>query len=95
MYRGNNALAFNVIQANFTIESDENFTFLFTQDPTQDPTVPVNVNAGRVNAFYVINTVHDLSYRYGFTEVAFNFQTNNFGLGGKGAKELHSLVQVS
>jgi extracellular elastinolytic metalloproteinase len=24
--------------------------------------------------FYLINTVHDYAYRYGFTEAAFNFQ---------------------
>ncbi|KAG9000691.1 Fungalysin/Thermolysin Extracellular metalloproteinase 5, partial [Tulasnella sp. 427] len=33
--------------------------------------------------FYVINAVHDLFYRYGFTEAAGNFQSYNFGKGGK------------
>jgi len=36
-----------------------------------------------VNAFYLMNMVHDITYRYGFTEKAFNFQMNNFNRGGK------------
>jgi len=40
------------------------------------------MDAAKVNAFYIINSVHDLTYRYGFTEKSFNFQTNNFGKGG-------------
>ena len=27
--------------------------------------------------------MHDFTYRYGFTEEAFNFQLSNFGKGGK------------
>lgn len=42
-----------------------------------------NIDAARVNAFYIANTVHDFFYRYGFTEVAFNFQQYNFNQGGK------------
>jgi extracellular elastinolytic metalloproteinase len=30
-----------------------------------------------------MNVMHDFSYRYGFTESAFNFQQNNFGKGGQ------------
>ncbi|KAK1231107.1 hypothetical protein PQX77_005785, partial [Marasmius sp. AFHP31] len=43
-----------------------------------------NVDAARTQAFYVANTFHDIMYRYGFTESAFNFQTNNLGKGGEG-----------
>lgn len=57
--------------------------FIYPWDPTAPPTSPGNVNAAVVNAFYVVNTVHDFSYRYGFTESAFNFETNNFGNGGR------------
>ena len=42
-----------------------------------------NIDAACVNAFYIANTVHDFFYRYGFTEVAFNFQQFNFNKGGK------------
>ena len=30
-----------------------------------------------------MNMVHDITYRYGFTEKAFNFQMSNFGRGGR------------
>ncbi|KAI9453867.1 metalloprotease [Lactarius psammicola] len=51
---------------------------------TQAPTVSANINAAVTNAFYIVNSVHDYTYRYGFTEATFNFQTNNFGKGGAG-----------
>lgn len=56
--------------------------FDYTYDTASAPSATVNLNAARVNAFYTINTVHDFTYRYGFTETAYNFQTNNFGKGG-------------
>ena len=30
-----------------------------------------------------MNKVHDFTYRYGFTESAFNFQMSNFNRGGQ------------
>jgi hypothetical protein len=33
------------------------------------PTTEDNVYAACVNTFYIVNTIHHLSYRYGFTEV--------------------------
>jgi extracellular elastinolytic metalloproteinase len=38
--------------------------------------------ASVTNLFYWVNTLHDLHYRYGFDEVAGNFQLNNYGNGG-------------
>lgn len=58
-----------------------------------DPTNAVNLNAARTNAFYVMNVMHDFSYRYGFTESAFNFQQNNFGKGGLGQDRVLISVQ--
>jgi extracellular elastinolytic metalloproteinase len=52
-----------------TNESAPGLVFYYPQDATAAPTVPGNVDAARVNAFYIVNTIHDLSYRYGFTEV--------------------------
>jgi extracellular elastinolytic metalloproteinase len=46
-------------------------------------------------AFYVVNSIHDISYLYGFTEAAFNFQNDNFGLGGKGNDRVTISVQSS
>ncbi|MBK8956310.1 MAG: M36 family metallopeptidase [Saprospiraceae bacterium] len=39
--------------------------------------------AATVNLFYLNNMMHDISYNFGFTEVAGNFQTNNYGKGGR------------
>ena len=40
--------------------------------------------AAVTNLFYFVNTAHDYFYDLGFTESAGNFQTDNFGRGGKG-----------
>ncbi|KAH6583679.1 hypothetical protein BASA60_001324 [Batrachochytrium salamandrivorans] len=48
------------------------------------PTSDANIAAAAVNLFYVSNVMHDISYQYGFTESAGNFQANNFGKGGQG-----------
>ncbi|GLB42800.1 putative peptidase M36 family protein [Lyophyllum shimeji] len=69
--------------------------FNVNYDATQDPSVTSNKKAAINNAFYVINTVHDFTYRYGFTEKTFNFQTYNFGKGGKGNDRVLMSVQDS
>jgi extracellular elastinolytic metalloproteinase len=90
---GNNAIAFKGAQTNLTSESGTGLTFIFPQNATAAPTTTANVNAARVNAFYVVNTIHDMTYRYGFTEAAFNFQNNNFGKGGAGNDRVTISVQ--
>ena len=102
-YSGNNAISRYEGNADGTAyQTSSNPSFTYMQDPTQQPAVPNNMKAAIVNAFYIVNTVHDISYmymnivssfifsimltfsfRYGFTEKAFNFQSNNFGKGGK------------
>ena len=52
-----------------------------------------NIDAARVNAFYIANTVHYFFYRYGFTEVAFNYQQYNFNKGGKEGDRILLSVQ--
>lgn len=61
---------------------DGNFAFPlnFALAPTTDD----NAKAAQVNLFYWINRFHNILYRFGFTESAGNFQTNNFSLGGLG-----------
>ena len=54
----------------------------FTFDPAQQPTVLQNQNIAQVNLFVLNNIIHDLHYKYGFTESAGNFQVNNYGRGG-------------
>lgn len=41
------------------------------------------INATVTQLFYTNNLIHDLYYRYGFNEVAGNFQQYNFGRGGQ------------
>ncbi|KAF5378931.1 hypothetical protein D9757_008746 [Collybiopsis confluens] len=41
------------------------------------------INATVTQLFYTSNMIHDLYYRYGFTEVTGNFQQYNFGRGGR------------
>ncbi|KAJ3320774.1 hypothetical protein HDV06_005067 [Boothiomyces sp. JEL0866] len=57
-------------------------TFNTNWDPNSEPTVDANQKAAIINNFYITNTLHDISYLYGFTEKAGNFQTSNFGKGG-------------
>ncbi|KDR76592.1 hypothetical protein GALMADRAFT_67220 [Galerina marginata CBS 339.88] len=90
---GNNAIAFKASQTATTGQSSPDLNFVFTQDPNSSPTAQVNIDAARVNAFYVVNTMHDLTYRYGFTESSFNFQNSNFNLGGVGNDRVTISVQ--
>ena len=46
-----------------------------------DPKSYINLTITQL--FYTTNMVHDLYYRYGFDELAGNFQQYNFGKGGK------------
>ncbi|KAH6572707.1 hypothetical protein BASA62_003246 [Batrachochytrium salamandrivorans] len=49
-----------------------------------EPGTDDNVAASAVNLFYISNLMHDITYQYGFTEKAGNFQKDNFGKGGRG-----------
>ncbi|RDB26236.1 Extracellular metalloproteinase 9 [Hypsizygus marmoreus] len=90
---GNNVIAFKGTQSALTVQSAPDLVFNYTYDDTLAPTDGQNVDAARTNAFYVINTVHDYAYRYGFTEAAFNFQANNFDKGGRGNDRVLMSVQ--
>ncbi|KAF8156604.1 Fungalysin metallopeptidase-domain-containing protein [Crassisporium funariophilum] len=92
---GNNVIAFKGAQTGVTTQSSTGLNFVFAQNPASAPTVQANLDAARVNAFYIVNSVHDLTYRYGFTEAAFNFQNDNFGKGGVGNDRVTVSVQDS
>ncbi|KAI0797286.1 Fungalysin metallopeptidase-domain-containing protein [Irpex lacteus] len=92
---GNNVITFKGAQTATTQESGAGPVFNFPPDFTTAPTTTQNVNAAHVNTFYIVNTIHDISYKYGFTEAAFNFQNNNFGKGGKGNDRVTVSVQDS
>lgn len=88
---GNNARAFKNVTV-LTIESAHD-EFLWPFNENHDPTSPDNLDAARTNAFYIVNTIHDITYRYGFTEAAFNFQQDNFDNGGVGGDPVTISVQ--
>ena len=45
------------------------------------------------NLFYWCNMVHDLTYQYGFNEIAGNFQVSNYGRGGAGGDDVRCEAQ--
>jgi extracellular elastinolytic metalloproteinase len=63
-------------------DGGKSLSFLFPIDLKKDP--KDYVNAAVTNLFYWNNIIHDLWYKYGFNEVSGNFQSDNFGRGGKG-----------
>ncbi|WP_185145666.1 T9SS-dependent M36 family metallopeptidase [Chryseobacterium sp. G0186] len=84
--RGNNAFAYtdenNTNAPQFSPDGGESRVFDFPLDITlgqQNYT-----SAAVTNLFYTTNKMHDVFYRFGFTESARNYQTNNFGNGGTG-----------
>ncbi|KAH9481998.1 Extracellular metalloproteinase MEP [Psilocybe cubensis] len=92
---GNNVVSYKSSVSSTTSQSSSDLVFNYTYSPADAPSATANLNAARVNAFYIINAVHDLAYRYGFTETAFNFQQNNFGKGGKANDRVRISVQDS
>ncbi|ASK32493.1 metalloprotease [Chryseobacterium sp. T16E-39] len=82
--RGNNVYAYeDTAHANVPGFSPDggasrNFNFPFNINGTP----AANQSAAITNLFYISNRVHDVFYKFGFTESAKNFQQNNFGLGG-------------
>ncbi|KAI8610050.1 Fungalysin metallopeptidase-domain-containing protein [Chytriomyces sp. MP71] len=54
----------------------------FQFNAAKGPEDATNANAATVNAFYVVNSMHDVLYNYGFNEAAGNFQQLNYGKGG-------------
>jgi extracellular elastinolytic metalloproteinase len=86
--QGNNVSAYTDVDANNVPDAGSQpdgtaaLNFNFPLDLTQAPSAyrPAAVT----NLFYWNNIIHDVHYRYGFTEAAGNFQVNNYGRGGNG-----------
>ncbi|KAI8058170.1 Fungalysin metallopeptidase-domain-containing protein [Syncephalis plumigaleata] len=64
------------------IPSSGNQVFDYPLDLTKE--AAQYTNASVVNLFYMVNSLHDFFYAYGFDEISGNFQMDNFGKGGKG-----------
>lgn len=62
--------------------SSLNFDFPYAEGRYINPFT--HRDAAITNLFYMNNKMHDIFYKFGFTEASRNFQTNNFGKGGIG-----------
>ncbi|KAJ7153206.1 Fungalysin metallopeptidase-domain-containing protein [Mycena filopes] len=94
---GNNVATFKMLDGpgNHTMEVQQSAadqTFNYPWNPVAEPNTTANLNAALVNNFYVVNIMHDILYRYGFTEAAFNFQLDNYGKGGNGGDRVNASV---
>lgn len=87
--RGNNVFAYvdnnasnniNGYSPESTTTGSLTFDFPFAESPTLS--AYDNRNSTVTNLFYANNMIHDIFYKFGFTETSRNFQTNNFGKGG-------------
>ncbi len=82
--RGNNVYAYTDEASTNTIgvsaDGGASHVFDFPVDTTAG--LDAYKDASITNLFYVNNRVHDVLYKFGFTETAKNFQAYNFGKGG-------------
>ncbi|MFL2869324.1 MAG: M36 family metallopeptidase [Pirellulaceae bacterium] len=63
----------------------DDLVFDYPYDQLSNASVPENIEAQSLQAFYVMNIVHDSLHNYGFDEAAGNFQATNYtgtGVGG-------------
>ncbi len=94
---GNNVNAYTDVDANNVPDAGSSpnggagLNFNFPLDLTQPPSAyrPAAVS----NLFFTNNRIHDIMYRYGFTEAAGNFQVNNYGRGGTGNDAVNAEAQ--
>lgn len=91
---GNNVIAYKGTQASVAKETSPH-TFNYDDEDTESPATPQNVGAAITNVFYIVNSLHDIFYIYGFTEATYNFQDDNFGKGGQGNDRVFASVQDS
>jgi len=90
-HRGNNVNSIG--PDGYTRRPKINDDYTYHYDARKEPNVGENTDASVVNAFWVGNRVHDIAYRYGFTETAFNYQSHNFKKGGKEGDPVLMYVQ--
>ncbi len=92
--RGNNVRAVEDADANNTpgySPTSATLDFDYAIDFAQAPTT--YRDAAITNLFYWNNLMHDVWYKYGFNEVAGNFQSNNYGRGGAGSDFVNADAQ--
>ncbi|OUM70461.1 hypothetical protein PIROE2DRAFT_37364 [Piromyces sp. E2] len=87
--RGNNVIVYENSDGDDTIDNNKpinggkqlKFEFIYNEDRK---TLEENQSAAAANVFYVVNILHDIFFKLGFTEANGNFQTHNFSGNGKG-----------
>ncbi|QRV93481.1 extracellular metalloproteinase MEP [Ceratobasidium sp. AG-Ba] len=95
---GNNVIAYkgddpSLAGTRLSKASSETNNYDYAYSPGVEPSSDPNVDAAIVNAFYTANMIHDWTYKYGFTEEAFNFQNDNGKSGGAGNDRVQLSVQ--
>ena len=84
--RGNNVYAYSDIDdmdaPGYSPDGGSALNFNFTFDEGRYINPLTHQDAAITNLFYMNNRMHDIFYKFGFTEPARNFQINNFGKGG-------------
>lgn len=84
--RGNNVYAYSDIDdldvPGHSPDGGSALNFNFTFDEGRYINPLTHQDAAITNLFYMNNKMHDIFYKFGFTEPARNFQINNFGKGG-------------
>ncbi|CAE6431427.1 unnamed protein product [Rhizoctonia solani] len=92
---GNNVISYKSSTSGTTSQSSATNNYNYVFNSAVSPSTSPNVDAARVNAFYVANMIHDVTYRYGFDEASYNFQQNNNGKGGAQNDRVQISVQDS
>ena len=78
--QGNNV---DVSIGSYRPDAGSSLVFDSNWDATAAPNSDANKKTSATHLFYLINRMHDISYQYGFTEAAGNFQQKNYAKGGK------------
>jgi len=58
--QGNNVISYKTSQTGTTKQSAANQVFNYKYDTTVSPTSGANIDAARVNTFFLSNTIHDV-----------------------------------
>lgn len=88
--RGNNVHAFS--PPDFSPDGGSSLSFNFPYQESATTSAYDNKSAAVTNLFYMNNMLHDIFYKFGFTESARNFQMNNFNNGGLGSDAVQALA---
>lgn len=95
--RGNNVntyidlIADNQPDENTEVTGGAELIFDFPFENQNSP--EFNEKATLTQLFYMNNVMHDFTYHYGFDELAGNFQSNNYGRGGRGSDFVNAEAQ--